>query len=250
MRYEPRRYRQQSINSNLVHFRIVVKETDVDIAVRPEVFSPELVLRTEQLIRAERAALEAYIARDKTFLHALEPYKPLPGAPDIARDMAAAAALCNVGPMAAVAGAFADRIGKALVRHSRDVVVENGGDIFLRSTRKRVISIFAGASPFSNRIGLEIPPYLTPLGVCTSSGTIGPSLSFGRADAVVVVATTATLADAVATAAANRVRSPADIEAAVAMATDVPGVIGAIAIVGDKLAVKGELKLVPLAGTG
>jgi len=248
--YEPRRYRRQTVNGDLVHFRIVVKETDVDIGVRPAAFSRELVFSTEQLIRAERAALEAYIARDEAFVRALEPYQPLPGAPTIARDMAAAAALCNVGPMAAVAGAFADRIGKSLVRRSPDVVVENGGDIFLRSTKKRVVAVFAGASPFSNRIGLEVPPYLTPLGVCTSSGTVGPSLSLGRADAVVVAASTATLADAAATAAANRVRSAEDIEAAAVAATAIPGVIGAIVIIGDRLAVKGGLKLVPLSGTG
>ena len=250
MAYEPRRYRRLTLSGDLVHFRIVVKETDVDIGVRPEAFSRDLVFSTEQLIRTERAALEAYIARDEVFLRALEPYQPLPGAPIIARDMAAAAALCDVGPMAAVAGAFADRIGKYLVRRSPDVVVENGGDIFLRTTRKRVVGVFAGESPFSNRIGLEVPPHLTPLGVCTSSGTVGPSLSLGRADAVVVVASTATLADAAATAAANRVRSVEDLEAAAVAATAIPGVIGAIAIVGDRMAVKGGLKLVPLKGTG
>lgn len=234
------------MDGDLAHFRIVVKQTDVDIAVQPAAFSRELVLWTEQLIRAERAALEAYIARDEMFLHTLEPYEPLPGAPDIARDMARAAALCGVGPMAAVAGAFADRIGRRLLRRSKEVIVENGGDIFLRSTRKRVIGIFAGESCFSNRIGLEVPPFLTPLGICTSSGTIGPSLSFGRADAVVIVARTATLADAVATATANRVRAPGDIEAALEFATAVPGVMGAVAIIGDALGIKGKLKLVPL----
>lgn len=248
MVYEPRRYRYLTLDGDLVHFRVVFKETDVDVAVRPEAYSRELVFQVEVLIRAERAQLEAYIARDKGFLGALEPYPLLPGAPPIAREMALAAEQCGVGPMAAVAGAFADRVGRALVRRSKEVIVENGGDIFLRTTKKRVVSIFAGtASPFSGRIGLEVPPFLTPLGICTSSGTVGPSLSFGRADAFTVVGRTAALADAVATAAANRVREAGDLEAAVSFATAIPGVLGAVAVVGNRLGVRGQLKLVSLA---
>jgi ApbE superfamily uncharacterized protein (UPF0280 family) len=99
--------------------------------------------------------------------------------------------------MASVAGFFSEKVGKFLAHYSRDVIVENGGDIWMKSNRIRRVGIFAGSSPFSQRIGLEIGPKRTPLGICTSSATVGHSLSFGKADAVVILAPSAILADAV-----------------------------------------------------
>lgn len=240
-----RTYRTLCRQEDLVHFRVVVKETDLDVGVRRERFSPGLVEWTLGLTRECRAALEAYIARHPAFLTSLEPLDLLPDAPAVALEMARAARLAGVGPMAAVAGAIAEYVGRALMRRSRDVIVENGGDIFLRSTRRRYVGVFAGDSPFSHRLALEIPPGLTPLGICTSSGTVGHSLSFGNADAVIILAPGAALADAVATAAANLVRDTADLERAVNFATGIPGVVGAVAIRGDRLAARGRVKLVP-----
>ncbi len=119
--------------------------------------------------------------------------------------MAAAAQTAGVGPMAAVAGAIAECVGRELLEFSPEVIVENGGDIFLKVSHRRTVGIFAGDSPLTGRIGIQIEARDTPLGVCTSSGTVGHSLSFGRADAVVVLAPAAALADAAATAIGNRV---------------------------------------------
>ena len=105
---------------------------------------------------------------------------------------------------------------------SSDVLVENGGDIWLKSTQPRNICIYAGNSPFSQRIGLEIKAETTPLGICTSSGTVGHSLSFGSADAVVILASSAVLADAVATATCNLVQEEADLAKAVEWASSNP----------------------------
>ena len=240
-----RTYRALCRQEDLIHFRVVVKETDLDVGVRRERLSPDLVEWTLGLTRECRAALEAYIARHPAFLTSLEPLDLLPDAPPLALEMARAARLAGVGPMAAVAGAIAEHVGRALLRRSRDVIVENGGDIFLRSTRRRYVGVFAGDSPFSHRLALEIPPDLTPLGICTSSGTVGHSLSFGSADAVVILASSAALADAVATAAANLVRDTADLERAVNFAMGIGGVVGAVAIRGERLAARGRVKLVP-----
>ena len=102
--------------------------------------------------------------------------------------MLAASAMAGVGPMAAVAGAVAGSIGADLEAEfgCREIVVENGGDIWLRFEETLEISVFAGSSPLSERVGVSIPPSLSPLGVCTSSGTVGPSLSLGLADAAMV----------------------------------------------------------------
>lgn len=246
MEYTERSYRQRFRQEDLVHFQVVVKQTDLDIGIRRERFSPALAGWLKQMVQEYRVLLEEYIARDPAFLHSLTPRDTLPDAPSMAIDMAEASRKAGVGPMAAVAGAFAEYIGRILLRRSRDVIVENGGDIYLRSTRQRHIGIFAGKSPLSNRIALKIQPYHTPLGICTSSGTVGHSLSFGKADAVVILSPSTTLADAVATAAGNVVQCPDDLQKAVEFAAQIDGITGALAIIDDKLAAWGKLKLVPL----
>jgi ApbE superfamily uncharacterized protein (UPF0280 family) len=244
--YVERSYRRQFRQEDLTYFQVVARQTDLSIGIRRDRFSLELARWVEEMVWEQRVLLESYIESDPVFLQSLIPHAVGPGAPPIAVDMAEAARQAGVGPMAAVAGAFAQYVGQALTRRSRDVIVENGGDIYLRSSRQRRIGVFAGKSALSNRIALEIRPEDTPLGICTSSGTVGPSLSFGRADAVVVLSASAILADAVATAAGNLVRSKEDLQAAVEFAVGIEGVTGALIITGDHLAACGKLKLVPL----
>ncbi|RDV81767.1 UPF0280 family protein [Ammonifex thiophilus] len=239
-------YRAWLRQEDLTFFEVKVKETDLLLGVRRERFSSSLVWKVEKLVREQRQLLEDYLRRDPAFAAALVPHKPLPGAPPLAWAMAGAAELAGVGPMAAVAGAFADLVGKYLGRFSREVVVENGGDIYLKSSRQRIVGIYAGNSPLSSRVALAIPADLTPLGICTSSGTVGHSLSFGKADAAVVLAANAALADAAATALGNRVRTPEDIEEALSFIQKIPGVLGAVVILGKHLGVWGKAKLVPL----
>lgn len=149
----------------------------------------------------------------------------------------------NVGPMAAVAGAIAEYVGKELLEFSPEIIVENGGDIFLKVLRKRIVGIYAGDSPLTGKVGLEINPQETPLGVCTSSGTVGHSLSFGKADAVVVIATSATLADAAATAICNRVSQPEDIHSAIEFGKQISSLKGIVIIIGGDVGAWGDVKL-------
>lgn len=245
MDYSERTYRQMHRQHDLVHFQVMVKETDLDIGIRKERFSAEIVQWAESVIKDVRQPLEEYVVRDRDFLTALTPHTVLAEAPPIAIMMAEAGRQAGVGPMAAVAGAMSELVGKVISKRSRDVIVENGGDIFLRTSRKRYIGIFAGASPLSNKFALEIRPEHTPLGICTSSGKIGHSLSFGQADAVVILSPSTALADAVATAAGNRVKRASDLEEAVQFAAGIEGVSGALVIFEDRLAVWGQVKLVP-----
>lgn len=148
--------------------------------------------------------------------------------------------------MAAVAGAYAETVGRELVKASREVIVENGGDIFLASRKKRRVGVFAGASPFSGKLAVEIEPTRTPLGICTSSGTVGPSLSFGRADAAMIVAVSAALADAAASAAGNAVVTVADIPKGIDAVCGLKGIHGVLIIKDDKMGAWGDIKLVPV----
>jgi len=229
----------------LSYFHVSVEETDLVIGVPKDRFSERLAAETTREVEALRRRLELYLKDDPAFLTALEPRPPLPGAPPIVRMMCEAGERVGVGPMAAVAGAVAELVGRRLLARCGEVIVENGGDIFLASRTTRRVGIHAGGSPFSGRIALAIDPQETPIGVCTSSGTVGHSLSLGNADAVVVTADSVALADAAATAAANAVHGDADLERAVALALNVRGVRGAVAIRGDRLAAKGEVRLAP-----
>jgi len=148
--------------------------------------------------------------------------------------------------MAGVAGAVAEYVGRALGAYSRDVIVENGGDIYMHTAQPVTVSIFAGPSPLSMKLGIRIPPEATPCGVCTSSGTVGPSLSFGKTDAVTVRAASTVLADAVATALGNRIQHPRDMEPVLEQAGKIPGVLGVVAILGDRIGLWGDLDIVRL----
>jgi ApbE superfamily uncharacterized protein (UPF0280 family) len=241
MPYEPRTYRTRMSRRGLVGFRVAVKETDLMVLA-----SRDLTREVREVVIQERLKLEAYIAAHPGFLEALAPCPEDPLAPPVVQEMMAAADRVGVGPMAAVAGALAERVGRALETLSDEVIVENGGDIFLKLTRPATVSLFAGRSPLSHRVGLKIDPALTPLGVCTSSGTVGHSLSFGRADAACVLASSAALADAAATGLGNRVPHAAAIGAALEWAATIPEIQGAVVIVGDRLGAWGQVELIPL----
>jgi len=244
--YEPRFYRGMHSEQDLHRFQVIVGETDLDIAVCRSSFCPALAEETKEFVTGQRGLILDYIGRDPVFSSTLKPYNPLPGAPDLIERMCAAAHAAGVGPMAAVAGMLAETVGRFLRQRSPEVIVENGGDIWLKTTGARNIAVYAGASPLSCRVGLRIEPGATPLGICTSSGTVGHSLSFGKADAVVVLAPSAVLADAVATAAANLVQTTGDLESAVRFACGIPGVTGALAILADRMAVFGDVSLIPV----
>lgn len=240
--YEPRVYRTRMAREGLVAFRVVVKETDLWVLAARD-FTPEV----REVVLQERRQLESYLAGHPGFLEALAPWPEDPYAPPVVREMIAAAAKVGVGPMAAVAGALGERVGRALVSESEEVIVENGGDIFLQVQQPAMIALFAGKSPLSGRVGLKIDPAWGPLGVCTSSGTVGHSLSFGKADAACVIAANTALADAAATALGNRVADGQAIPGALEWAGTVPEILGAVVIVGDKLGAWGRVEMAPIA---
>jgi ApbE superfamily uncharacterized protein (UPF0280 family) len=238
---EPRTYRTRMARPGLVGFRVVAKETDLWVLAARD-FTREV----RELVVQERQQLEAYIAGHPDFLTTLVPWPEDPFAPPVVREMIAAAAATGVGPMAAVAGALAARVGRHLAPLSPEIIVENGGDIFLAISHPATVALYAGASPLSQRVGLHLEPASSPLGVCTSSGTVGHSLSFGQADAACVLAPSAALADAAATALGNRVRGPDTIAPALEWAAGLPEILGAVIIVGEKLGAWGRVELVPL----
>jgi len=237
--YQPRAYRNEIKDGGLVSFTVAVKETDLYIrAVR------DLTREAQAAIHEVRSPLEEYIREHPLFLHSLAPVEVENGVAEIVRVMAEAARLANVGPMAAVAGAVAEMVGRKLLAFSPEVIVENGGDIFLKVSSRRQIGIYAGGSAFTGKLAIEVEPGQTPLGICTSSGTVGPSLSLGLADAAIITSPSAALADAAATAVGNVVRGEQDIDAAIEHGKQIRGVTGIIVMVGGSMGAWGDIKLV------
>lgn len=241
MTYEERTYRKRTKGEGLAKFEVMDKETDLLILA-----DKNLQKEAHAAVLRYRADLENYILKDEKFLKSLTPRRVSLGAPAIVKDMANAGKRAKVGPMAAVAGAIAQYVGKELMKHSKEVIVENGGDIFLKTAKTRRISVFAGGSPFSEKIALEIDPEQTPIGICTSAGTVGHSLSLGSADAVVVMARSTALADAAATAIGNAVKSVADIQGGLNLARRIRGLSSALIIKDDHIGAWGKMKIVAI----
>ena len=205
--FEVRFYRDWVSRQDLVTFAVQVRQTDLTVRARRD-----LTRQTADLVETCREQIEAYACRTPGFLESLGPLPVPPDCPPIVREMLRAGQEYDVGPMAAVAGAIAEAVGRGLLPHSPEVIVENGGDIFLKMDRPARLGLYSGPdSPFSKRLQLHVDATEQPLGVCTSSGTVGHSLSLGKADAVVAVSRSAALADAAATAIANRVQGPDDV---------------------------------------
>jgi len=238
---EARFYRHWIRDDDLVSFEVVVKQTDLYVRSRRNLKDKAL-----DSVLKHRGPLESYIGQHPLFLTTLEPYQAEAEAPAIVKEMARVSQLAGVGPMAAVAGAIAEAVGRDLLAFSPEVIVENGGDIFLRISKKRLVGIYAGQSSFTRKIALQIMPRETPLGICTSSGTVGHSLSLGSADAVIVLSPSTALADAAATALGNIVKDADDIPKAIERAPSIDGLRGVVIIVGDKMGVWGKVRIVPL----
>ncbi len=239
--YEERTYRNLVKTDDLISFEVIVKETD--LLVRAE---RDLSRETRDSVLKYRHQLETYIAANPRFRESLVPFEDDPYAPEIVREMIRASQLAHVGPMAAVAGVMAEMVSRDLLELSKEVIVENGGDIYLATSKDRTIGIYAGNSALSLKIGIVVSPEESPMGVCTSSGTVGPSLSLGKANAVCLLSKSAALADAAATAVGNVVREKKDIELGLETGKEIEGVIGTLIIFEQKMGVWGKIKLIQL----
>lgn len=241
MVYQERTYRNYVKADDLIRFEVIEKETDLLILARENLYEKAL-----GSILKHRSELERYIESDPQFAKTLSPYNVRYDAPEIVKEMANAARRAKVGPMAAVAGAMAEAVGRELLNSSSEVIVENGGDIFLKIDQPRKIGVFAGESIFSEKIALEVEPRERPFSVCCSSGTVGHSFSFGKADAVIAISKSTPLADAAATAIGNVVKEICDIDQGLKLAKKIRGLDGVLIIKADQMGALGRIKLVPL----
>ena len=242
---EQRTYRNQFSQQRFRSFVVNYKETDLWIGVDPDSFRDEMREVALAKVIALRTEMEAYLLIDPVFGKTFEPHAVKPNAPEIVNRMADAARRAGVGPMAAVAGAFSEAVGQYLMQQFsiQEIVVENGGDIFLKINRNLLMSVYAGNSPLSEKIGIEIPADQSPLGVCTSAGTVGPSVSLGKTDATMIVCRNTALADALATTFGNLVQVPEDVQLVTQQTERFPEILSAVIICRDKIGIRGQFEM-------
>lgn len=226
-------------SADLIQFNLTEYESDLQISA---CFNLESEARN--IVIEYRKQIQDYIKIHSEFLTSLVPIRADASAPDIVKHMCFAAELSGVGPMAAVAGAISQYTGKSLLKYTNEIILENGGDIYLKSSVDRSILVYAGSSPFSNKIALKFSGNEKGIGVCTSSGTIGHSLSFGKADAVVVVSRDTLVADAAATAICNIIKTPLDVEKGINLAKTIPLVEGIVIIIGSTMGAYGNVNII------
>lgn len=227
---------------DLDYFQVLEFESDLFIGIEHQAMSPKLPKIVTAELKKLRQAMVDYNQTHPGFIESLIPLEFDPHAAPIICDMLKAGKMAGVGPMAAVAGAVSKYVGRLLEAYTAEIIVENGGDLLIKTLKERRIAIRTGNPRFAD-LGLKIKSGPKPLGVCTSSGMMGHSLSFGKADVVTIISPNIPLADAVATALGNRIKKPGDVESGLAWARNIPEILGILIIIEDQLGAWGEIEL-------
>ena len=230
------------------------KESDITIISEAK----EAILKAKEAFYYHRKVLEHYVLKNKLFLKTFSPIKVKTDL-IIIKKMIEASELCDVGPMAAVAGALADIMLETMkskknsdFEPARIALVENGGEIAVNSEKPMKIALYAGKNQLNINIGFLIQKKDCPIGIGTSSATVGHAISLGQADAATVFAKNAALADAAATKIGNLVKGN-DIEKSIKMGldavNDIDGIFGAFISRGNKIGSTGKIpKLFKIEG--
>ena len=219
--------------------RFQLKETIVTITSE-EQYIPV----AKRAIKSCRHDLESFIQKDPFFASTIEEYACPDSAPEIAVRMADASNTFGIGPMSAVAGTIAAMAVEAMMDAGATyAIVDNGGDIALVNDETIIVGIYAGRTDDVS-IGLEIEPRESILGICTSSGRIGHSISFGNADAATIISGDVSLADAAATAVGNAVSDVASIEDAFSILEGVESITGCLIILDGHVGLYGSVPVV------
>lgn len=228
---------------NLIHSRfsrinIEYRHSNLSVGFREDHIEKERItsLITDKIISLY-TALEDYIAANPEFKKTHVPWKIASGVEFIDK-MIEYSREAGVGPMAAVAGAFADELATEAGELSPEIWIENGGDIAFKSKEESRVCIYQGWGCFEHEVYLRIMPGY--YGIASSSGRFGHSFSKGKADIVTVVADNATKADAYATAICNQTTPGRDPESILEKYNHLKS---ATVIWKEKLCHKGEIEL-------
>lgn len=219
-------------------YRLKYKYTDLFITsdrdILKELKSPVLSFYKE---------IEKIISGDPIFERSLVPVEIKNHYSPFIKKMCYAAGIFGVGPMATVAGAICDRIAESIAHSCRFLMIENGGDIFIKSASGVKVGLYSSSSYFLDRLNVEFDAEQTPCGICSSSGSMGHSLSLGSSDLVTIMSDSTIQADAAATAVANFIKEQDDIEKAISQYKKNKEIKGMVIIKGDRIGIWGAIQL-------
>jgi len=197
----------------------------------------------EGILKKYYAQIEEYIEKNPLFLKSLSPIKTDNDAPAIIQGMIESSKITGVGPFASVAGAIAFYVGRELLDSCKEVIVENGGDIFLKIGCDKRLGVYLGENSTIKNISLKIKTREYTFGIASSSSTIGHSLNFGKADLLTVIAKDAVLADSFATALSNRIKKEVDVKEVLEFAKNSKFIEGVLVYFAGKIFLWGQLEL-------
>jgi len=232
-------YRNNVKTREKYHWKIKYKYSDLLISSDKNII---------KLVKEPLKEIYRYLYRcfkeDAAFLKSLSPVSARPGYPEIIKKMCLLSAEFNVGPMAAVAGTVNEFLSEKLNKYCGNLIIENGGDLYLKSKNDRILGIYVKNNYFRDGLSIRIKAENMPCGVCASSGTFGHSLSLGKCDLAVVVSKSAIIADAAATAVANSISSKDDILASIELFRNYRDIDGLLLIKDDKIGLWGSIELI------
>ncbi len=245
-----RKYRKDFLhNNNEQQIYIQIAESDLLILLTNKISKEEAVDFFSKKLLKIRQEIESYSIVNKEFITSLIPLKNELSNVDIIDDMLIAGKLLEVGPFAAVAGSVSEYIAKAGYEFLKnknlptDIIVENGGDIFLISSKERVVALLDKPND-KTMLGIKVQA-TNGLAICTSSATIGHSLSFGKAELLTVLAQKGSIADAAATSFCNMVQTSADFQNVLSRVQNAKGyeILGLVGSCDDELFAFGDIEL-------
>jgi len=232
-------YRDRVRYKEKYNWRIVYKYSDLLVSSNKDVS-----FKLERLIKEIYGLLESCIKEEPSFQKSLSPVEVKQHYPPVIKKMCRAASVFNVGPMATVAGAVCDYIASGLNKYCSRLIIENGGDVFIKSSKDVDVGVYLKNKNFADKIFLKIKAKDTPCGLCSSSGNFGHSLSLGKSDLVVVLSRSTINADGAATSIANKIKSSTDISRTIERYKKIKDVEGILIVKDAGLGIWGNIELV------
>ncbi len=232
-------YRDRVKNKEKYNWRIIYKYSDLLVSCDKDVY-----LKLERLIKEIYDLLGSFIKEEPSFQKSLSPLKIEQHYPPVIKKMCQKAAIFNVGPMAAVAGAVCDYIAAGLNKYCSRLIIENGGDVFIKTSKDVEVGIYLKNKNFADKIYLKIRAKDTPCGLCSSSGSFGHSLSMGKSDLVVVLSPSTISADGAATSIANKINQSTDIYQTIDYYKNIKDISGILIVKDSKLGIWGNIQLI------
>ncbi len=223
---------------NEYKFNVTIKESDLyfisDKNIKKQAYLELIKLRK---------IIEKHIKERPTFYTSLKPLNlPDYDIHEMIKEMYLAAQKADVGPFASIAGVIAEFIGKKLLKFCNEIIVENGGDIYINTKKDRIIRIYCEKI---KNLGIKISKEIQPISICSSSSKIGHSISFGSADLVVVISKKGAIADAFATSICNKIKNLNDLQKTINNVNE-DNIQGIIAICNKKIAIKGKINFIKI----